>query len=69
MMIIAYVILGYIEEVNPSKFSTQVDDPLTAAIAKVQFIHIRTDENMNCKYVNKHIFLKLEINTVLDKHL
>jgi hypothetical protein len=54
-MIIVYVILGYIEEVNPSKFSTQVDDPLTAAIAKVQFIvHIRTDEDMTCKYVNQH---------------
>ncbi len=43
MMVIVYVILGYIEEVNPSKFSTQVDDPLTAAIAKVQFIPKRMD--------------------------
>jgi hypothetical protein len=50
------VIQGYIEEVNPSKFSTQVDDPLTAAISKVQFIHIRTDENINFKYVNQHTF-------------
>jgi hypothetical protein len=27
---------GYIEEVNPNKFSTQVEDPLTAAIIKVK---------------------------------
>jgi hypothetical protein len=50
-----HVILGYIEEVNPSKFSTQVDDPLTAAISKVRvhpIVHIRTDEYMNCKCVN-----------------
>jgi hypothetical protein len=51
-----YVILGYIEEVNPSKFSTQVDDPLTAAISKVQPIHIQTDKNINYKYVNQHNF-------------
>ena len=45
---------GYIEEVNPNKFSTQVEDPLTAAINKVDK-YIFTDTKIQ-KYKNYPYF-------------